>query len=241
MPPYVIDSNSSSGSAPDGNGIQVNNFINHQFVAPTSKSEGESYLPIYSPTNSAKIGEVALSSSTDVDAAVAAAKKALPAWSNLTVKARSALLFKFHALVQKHADELADLIVLENGKNKTEALADVAKGNETVEYACTLPELIPGKTLRVSSEVSCQDRRDALGVVASIVPFNFPFMVPMWTVPIALVCGNTVVLKPSEKVPLTMRRTAELLIEAGLPEGVFNMVQGKADVVNSIIDHPDVK
>ena len=220
--------------------IQVNNFINNKFVKPSIR-EGESYLPVLSPCSLSEIGEVAISSCSDAETAVAAAKKALPGWSALTVKSRAAIMFKFHSLVQKHADELADLIVLENGKNKTEALADVAKGNETVEYACTLPELLPGRSLRVSSEVFCEDRKDPLGVVASIVPFNFPFMVPMWTIPIALVCGNTVVLKPSEKVPLTMRRTAELLVESGLPEGVFNMVQGKVEAVNALIDHPDVK
>lgn len=182
---------------------------------------------------------------------------------------------KFHALVRENAQELAELIVLENGKNITEALADgknccqsmfsferslvkdsfsnvvlwnlfilfytVAKGNETVEYACSLPQLAQGQSLKVSSAVTCVDRRDALGVVASIVPFNFPFMVPMWTVPIALVMGNTVILKPSEKVPLTMNRVADLFVQAGFPEGVFNMVQGTREAVEAIIDHPDVK
>lgn len=150
-------------------------------------------------------------------------------------------MLRFHALIRQHADELADLIVLENGKNKTEALADVAKGNETVEYACSLPQLMQGKIDRVSGEVSCRDRRDALGVVVSIVPFNFPFMVPMWTLPIALVTGNTVVLKPSEKVPLTMCRVMDLMEEAGFPKGVVNMIQGTRDAVEALIDHPLVK
>lgn len=135
-------------------------------------------------------------------------------------------MLKFHSLVQKHSHELAQLIVLENGKNFNEALADVAKGNETVEYSCSLPQLAQGKVLQVSSNVSCSDRRDPLGVVCSIVPFNFPFMVPMWTIPIALVMGNTVILKPSEKVPMTMYRVLELFKEAGLPDGVLNVVQG---------------
>ena len=150
-------------------------------------------------------------------------------------------MLKFHALVQAHAKELAELIVLENGKNIVEAFADVAKGNETVEWACSLPQVAQGNVLRVSSEVTCEDRRTPLGVVASIVPFNFPLMVPMWTVPIALVLGNTVVLKPSEKVPLTMRRVAELFEQAGFPEGVFNMVQGTKVAVEALIDHADVK
>lgn len=177
----------------------------------------------------------------DVNNAVEAARKAFPKWSSLTIKARASYMLKFHALVQAHAKELAELIVLENGKNIVEAFADVAKGNETVEWACSLPQVAQGNVLRVSSEVTCEDRRTPLGVVASIVPFNFPLMVPMWTVPIALVLGNTVVLKPSEKVPLTMRRVAELFEQAGFPEGVFNMVQGTKVAVEALIDHADVK
>lgn len=150
-------------------------------------------------------------------------------------------MLKFHSLVKQNSQELAELIVAENGKNITEALADVAKGNETVEYACSLPQLAQGRQLQVSSAVSCQDRRDPLGVIASIVPFNFPFMVPMWTLPIALVMGNTVVLKPSEKVPLTMWRVMDLLKEAGLPDGVVNVVNGGRECVEALIDHPDVR
>ena len=150
-------------------------------------------------------------------------------------------MLKFHYLIESHKEELAKIIVMENGKNYIEALADVAKGNETVEYACSLPQLAQGKVLEVSRGVMCQDKRAPLGVVACIVPFNFPFMVPMWTVPIALVMGNTVVLKPSEKVPLTMRRVGELMIDAGFPPGVFNMVNGTVKSVNALIDHKDIK
>ena len=191
------------------------------------------------------------------------------------------MMLKLHALIRNNAQELAELIVKENGKNITEALADVAKGNETVEWACSLPQLAQGNIMRVSTGVTCMDRKDPIGVVASIVPFNFPLMVPMvcdimmmschamschvlrcscvvhavhcmiaqsythsffqWTVPIALVMGNVVILKPSEKVPLTMRRVAELFQEAGFPDGVFNMVQGTKEAVEAIIDHLDVK
>mmetsp|Transcript_32148 Transcript_32148/g.47947 ORF Transcript_32148/g.47947 Transcript_32148/m.47947 type:complete len:566 (-) Transcript_32148:144-1841(-) len=216
---------------------EVNNYINGSFVPPIKSS----YLPVINPSTSKEVGSVALSGKDDVSAAVSAASAAFPAWSNLTMKSRVAILLKFHYLIREHATELAKLIVIENGKNMTEALADVAKGNETVEYACSLPQIAQGKTLQVSREVTCMDRRDALGVVASIVPFNFPLMVPMWTVPIALACGNTVVLKPSEKVPLTMMRVAELFKEAGLPDGVFNMVQGTKEVVEALIDHPTVR
>ena len=150
-------------------------------------------------------------------------------------------MLKFHFLIESHKDELAKIIVIENGKNYTEAMADVAKGNETVEYACSLPQLAKGNVLEVSRGVMCQDKRAPLGVVACVVPFNFPFMVPMWTVPIALVMGNTVVLKPSEKVPLTMRRVSELMIDSGFPAGVFNMVNGTVESVNALIDHKDVR
>lgn len=121
------------------------------------------------------------------------------------------------------ADELADIVVKENGKNKMEALASVLKGNETVEYACSLPQLAQGRTLQVSRGITCHETRDPLGVVACVVPFNFPIMVPMWTIPIALTLGNCVILKPSEKVPLTMQRVAELLMQAGVPRGVFQV------------------
>jgi malonate-semialdehyde dehydrogenase (acetylating)/methylmalonate-semialdehyde dehydrogenase len=217
--------------------MNVDNYIGGKFVPPLT---GE-YLPVQNPTDESSIGMVALSTTQDVDLAVAAAEQAFPSWSKLTTKARAAIMLKFHALVREHAQELAELIVLENGKNITEALADVAKGNETVEYACSLPALATGRILRVSSQVNCEDRRVPLGVVASIVPFNFPFMVPMWTFPIALVMGNTFILKPSEKVPLTMHKVADLIEKAGFPPGVFNMVQGTKDAVQAIIAHPAVK
>ena len=125
--------------------------------------------------------------------------------------------------------------------SQDEALADVAKGNETVEYACSLPQLMQGRIDKVSSAVTCQDRRDALGVVVSIVPFNFPFMVPHWTIPLAVVTGNTIVLKPSEKVPLTMYKVMELFEKAGFPKGVINLINGTKDAVTELIDHTLVK
>mmetsp|Transcript_27346 Transcript_27346/g.64969 ORF Transcript_27346/g.64969 Transcript_27346/m.64969 type:complete len:460 (+) Transcript_27346:200-1579(+) len=217
--------------------VTVDNYIDGTVVPPSTPQ----YLPVCNPASSANIGRVALSSSQDVDRAVEAASKAFESWSTRTVKSRAAIMLKFHSLVRQNSHELAELIVAENGKNYTEALADVAKGNETVEYACSLPQLMQGRIDRVSGAVTCQDRRDPLGVVVSIVPFNFPFMVPMWTLPIALVTGNTVVLKPSEKVPLTMFRVIGLLEEAGFPPGVVNMVQGTRTVCEALIDHPAVK
>ena len=215
----------------------VDNYVDGRFVPP----EGGRYLPVLDPSTDSILGRVALSDSSDVSSAVLAAHAAFPSWSGMTVKARAALLLRFHSLIRDRSEELAESIVAENGKNLTEALADVAKGNETVEYACSLPQLMQGRIDRVSSEVSCCDRRDALGVVASIVPFNFPFMVPMWTLPIALVAGNTVVLKPSEKVPMTMSKVVRWMAEAGIPKGVVNLVQGTKEAVDALIDHPLVR
>ena len=145
------------------------------------------------------IGTVAASGASDVDAAVAAAQVAQPRWAAMTSKERAAIMLKWHHLIDENIEELSELLILENGKNKTEAVGDVAKGNETVEWACSMPQLLQGKTLEVSSGVVCSDVRDPLGVVACIVPFNFPAMVPMWMFANALACGNTFVLKPSEK------------------------------------------
>jgi len=234
----------------------ADHYINGAFVPSCADADAAgdaaepTFIDVVNPATLAPIGRVAVATSTHssngnsnavVEDAVSAAHAAFPSWSSLTIKSRASVMLKFHSLVHSHANELADLIVMENGKNKTEALADVAKGNETVEYACSMPQLMAGTIERVSTQVTCHDRRDPLGVVASIVPFNFPFMVPMWTVPVALVAGNTVVLKPSEKVPLTMRRVAQLLEQAGVPKGVFNMVQGTKDAVEGLIDHPLVR
>ncbi len=212
------------------------NFINGQYVHP----EGVHYLPVVSPADGAVIAEVPLSSAKTVDEAVEIGKKAYEEWSAITIKQRAAIMLKFHNLMDVHAQELAELIVKENGKNIVEALADVAKGNETVEWACSLPQLAPGRILEVSKGISCQEIRSPIGVVAAIVPFNFPAMVPMWTIPISLTVGNCVILKPSEKVPNTMQRISELMTEAGIPAGVFQIVHGAVDVVTRMCDHPDI-
>ena len=215
----------------------LTNFINGVFVA----SSGSEAVDVISPSTGELVCRVPLSPPADLDAAVSAAKAAFPGWSvDMTISQRASILSTFQCLVNLHANELADLIVLENGKNKSEALADVAKGNETVNWATYLPELAAGRTLEVSRGVTCQELRSPLGVVGAVVPFNFPLMVPMWTIPISLVSGNCVVLKPSEKVPSTMQRVAELLIEAGVPPGVFSIVHGTAPIVMAMCDHPDI-
>ncbi|KAJ1425025.1 putative methylmalonate semialdehyde dehydrogenase [Ochromonadaceae sp. CCMP2298] len=212
------------------------NFIGGEFVQGSATGS----VAVVSPSTGETIALVPLSTAKDVADAVVVAKAAFEGWSGLTIKARAAIMFRFHSLVETHAQELAEIIVRENGKNITEALADVAKGNETVEWATSLPNLAVGKRLEVSRGVMCVETREPLGVVAAIVPFNFPAMVPMWTVPISLTMGNCVILKPSEKVPLTMQRMVELMVVAGIPPGVFQIVHGAAEVVTAMCDHPDI-
>lgn len=217
-------------------GGDADNYIGGVFVPPAAGA----YLDVDAPATGEVIGRVALSDAADVDAAVAAAKAAFPEWSGRTVKSRAAVLMRFHALVKKHRVELAEIIVREHGKNLAEALGDVDKGNETVEYACSLPQLVQGRVLDVSGGIQCRDTRRPVGIVTFTAPFNFPVMCPLWTLPIAIGVGNCFVLKPSEKVPYSARRMAQLLAEAGVPDGVVNIVNGQAPAVTALVDHPDV-
>ncbi|TPX70262.1 hypothetical protein CcCBS67573_g06610 [Chytriomyces confervae] len=226
----------------------IENFVNgaHVTTAEWSKDSTQlhnpdKFIPVLSPYSGETISYCPISKKTDVDLAVSAAQEAFQAWGNRTMKDRAQIMIRFHQLVIKHRDELADLIVLEHGKTKTEALAEIDKGNETVEYAISLPQLTQGKIADVSRGITCQDAKRPLGVVVSIVPFNFPFMVPMWTLPLVIGLGNTLVLKPSEKVPLTMNRVASLIREAGFPAGVVNIVHGAAETAGLLTSHPDVK
>lgn len=197
-------------------------------------------LPVYAPTTGAVIARVPMSRASDVDAAVRAARAALPAWSSTPIKERVQVLFRYRALVEQHIDALSALIVEEHGKVLTEARAEWLKAIELVEYACALPQLATGEILEVSRGVECRSERTPVGVVASIVPFNFPSMVPHWTMPNAIALGNTMLLKPSESVPLSAMRIAALLTEAGLPPGVFNVVHGARETAEAICDHPDI-
>jgi acyl-CoA reductase-like NAD-dependent aldehyde dehydrogenase len=212
------------------------NWIDNMVVKGTGQK-----VSVLNPATGKAIEDIYYASSQQVDQAVKSSHEAFLKWSKRTVKDRVQFLIRYHQLVIKNKDKLADLIVLEHGKTKEEALAEVAKGNETVEFALSLPQLILGSTLEVSRGVTCQNSRKPHGVVVSIVPFNFPFMVPHWTLPIAIVCGNTLIVKPSEKVPLTMKFAMDLLNEAGLPDGVVNLVHGQVDVVNQLCDHKLVK
>jgi len=215
----------------------LSNIVNGELAAPLSKS----YLDVICPSTGEVVAKCPNSNAADVNIAVEGAAAVFDTWSTqYTAKQRAAIMFRFQSLVERNAAELADIICVENGKNVTEALADVAKGNETVEWASSMPQLMNGRILEVSRGITCREQRVPLGVVAAIVPFNFPVMVPMWTIPIALTAGNCVICKPSEKVPSAMNRVAELLTEAGLPKGVFQIVHGAAEVVTSLCDHPKI-
>jgi methylmalonic acid semialdehyde dehydrogenase len=215
----------------------VTNFVNNEHLVRS----GGSWVDITDPATGDVVTQVMDSTAAELAEVVDAAQAAFAAWSGKTMKARAAIMMKLHYLINENAQELAELIVIENGKNIAEALADVAKGNETVEWACSLPQVAQGKMLEVSGGITCRDDRLPLGVVAAVVPCNFPLMVPMWTSPIALVMGNCVILKPSEQVPMTMRRVCDLFVQAGFPKGVFQTVNGTASVVSGLIDNPKIK
>jgi malonate-semialdehyde dehydrogenase (acetylating) / methylmalonate-semialdehyde dehydrogenase len=215
----------------------IQNFINGNFVnASTSKT-----LNVISPLDGNHLSTVPLSSSKDLDDAVQAAKKAFPAWSKTPIKERVQVFFRYKTLLEKHLKELSELCSEENGKTYGESVAEIEKCIELTEFATSLPQLTTGEILEVSRGVECRTEHVALGVVASIVPFNFPSMVPNWTIPNAIALGNCMIMKPSEKVPLSCGRLAELLKEAGLPDGVFNVVHGDVDIVNAICDHPNIE
>ncbi len=198
-------------------------------------------LPVLSPHTGAPIGSVPLSGAADVAEAVEAGDRAAAEWRTVPIKERTQTMFRFRELLLRDADALAQLAALEAGKTVAEAKAGVLKGVEVTEYALSLQNLDAGGFLEVSRGVTCEVRREPLGVVVGITPFNFPAMVPMWLYPIAVTLGNAFVLKPSEKAPLTACRMGELMLEAGFPAGVFSVVHGQRESVEALIDHPLVR
>jgi len=216
----------------------VQNYVNGKFVA---SSPDLRYLDVISPIDGVLLSKVPMSTASDLDVAVKAAKSAFPAWSKTPIKERVQVFFRYKYLLEKHSRELAELVQEENGKTYAEALAEIEKSIELTEFATSLPQLITGEVLEVSKGVECRTEHVPLGVVASIVPFNFPSMVPNWTLPNAIALGNCMILKPSEKVPLSSGRLAELLKEAGLPDGVLNIVHGDVEIVEAICDHPGIE
>ncbi|MEU8144473.1 CoA-acylating methylmalonate-semialdehyde dehydrogenase [Nonomuraea sp. NPDC048901] len=215
----------------------VKHWINGALTDGDSRTQ-----EIFDPSTGEVSGHVALASAADVDAAVAAAVAAFPAWRDASLTKRAQVLFRFRELMYAHRDELAALISAEHGKVHSDALGEVARGLEVVEFACGIPHLLKGGFSEgVSTRVDSYSLRQPLGVVAGITPFNFPAMVPMWMYPIAIACGNAFVLKPSEKDPSASLLMARLWQEAGLPDGVFNVVQGDKVAVDRLLEHPDVR
>lgn len=217
---------------------QLKNYIGGEWVDSHSSQTQE----VENPATGEVIAKVPVSTKEDVHLAVQAAAEAFGNWSETPVPKRARILFKYQQLLVDHSEELAELVTIENGKSLTEALGEVQRGIECVEFAAGAPSLMMGKQLTdIATNLESGMYRYPLGVVAGITPFNFPMMVPCWMFPIAITCGNTFVLKPSERTPLLAQRLAELLNEAGLPKGVLNIVNGAHDVVNGLLEHKDIK
>ena len=215
----------------------VKNFIGGKWVeAKTDRTE-----PVYNPATGEIIAQVPISTKEELDEAVRIAAETFITWKEEPVPKRARILFKYQQLLVEHWDELAKLITIENGKNFTEAHGEVLRGIECVEFAAGAPSLMMGEQLpSIAQGLESGVYRYPIGVIGGITPFNFPMMVPTWMFPMAIVTGNTFVLKPSERTPLLANRLAELMVEAGLPEGVLNVVHGAHDVVNGLLDHEDV-
>jgi malonate-semialdehyde dehydrogenase (acetylating) / methylmalonate-semialdehyde dehydrogenase len=218
--------------------IEVGHFINGRAVPSTSGRR----QPVYNPATGAVARQVALGSVDEVNAAVASAKAAFPGWADTPPIRRARVLNNFLQLLNQHRDTLAAMLTAEHGKVFTDAQGEVTRGIDIVEFACGIPQLLKGDfTDQVSTGIDNWTLRQPLGVVAGITPFNFPCMVPMWMFPVALACGNSFILKPSERDPSCSLFMAELLKQAGLPDGVFNVVQGDKVAVDALLTHPDVK
>ncbi|MCM3668660.1 CoA-acylating methylmalonate-semialdehyde dehydrogenase [Mesobacillus maritimus] len=215
----------------------LKNFVNGQWV----ESKTEKYDIVPNPATGEELARVPISTREDLDEAVQVAKEAFKTWSKTPVPRRARILFKYQQLLVENWDELATLITKENGKSFKEAYGEVQRGIECVEFAAGAPSLMMGKQLPdIATGIESGMYRYPVGVVGGITPFNFPMMVPCWMFPLAIACGNTFVLKPSERTPILANRLAELFKEAGLPDGVFNIVHGAHDIVNGLLDHEDV-
>ena len=216
---------------------RVKNYYNGELVDSTSAGD----LDVVSPLDGNLLSTVPMSTADELNAAVASAKKAADSWGKTPIKERVQVFFRYRNLLEKNLDELTSLVSEENGKTYDEARAEVEKSIELTEFACSMPQLVSGEILEVSRGVECRTEHFPVGVVASIAPFNFPLMVPNWTMPNALVLGNTMIMKPSELVPLSVGRMADMLKESGLPDGVFNVINGGKEIVEGICSHPDIE
>ncbi len=216
---------------------RVNHWINGATVVGASGRSG----PVYNPATGQVARQVDFASVEEVDAAVAAASAAFPAWRATSISRRTEIMFRIRNLVEQHREEIAAHLTREHGKVRTDALGEVARGLENVEFATGIPHLLKGGfSEQVSTGIDVYQIRQPLGVVAGITPFNFPAMVPLWMFANAIACGNTFILKPSEKDPSASVYLAELLTEAGVPDGVFNVVHGDKVAVDRILEHPDI-
>lgn len=216
---------------------ETKNYVGGKFLS----TAGKRTMEVITPLTGDVISNVILSGKEELDQAVAAAKAAFPGWSSTPIKERVQVFFRYKTLLERELKNLAALVREENGKTLDEAIAEVEKSIELTEFACSMPQLVSGELLEVSKGVECRIEHKPLGVVASIAPFNFPHMVPHWTIPNALALGNCMILKPSELVPVSSQRIAEMLKEAGLPDGVFNIVNGDREIVEAMCDHPEIQ
>ncbi len=219
-------------------GTQCKLLVGGEWIASTATE----YQEVFNPSTGEVIAKTPMGGKADMDKAVQAAQKAFLEWKEVPVVERARVMFKFKALLEEHYDEIARCVTREHGKTFAEARASLQRGIEVVEFACGIPSLMMGESMEnIARNVDCETIRHPIGVCAGISPFNFPAMVPLWMYPIAITCGNSFILKPSEKVPLTAMMIGDLLSKAGLPAGVFNIVHGGKDCVDAIIEHPGIK
>ncbi|PMR70278.1 CoA-acylating methylmalonate-semialdehyde dehydrogenase [Halomonas heilongjiangensis] len=220
----------------------MNNTLHHYVDGERLAGQGNRFHDVYDPATGQVTARLPLADEAEVAQAVAAAKRAFPSWSAMTPLRRARVMSRFKALLDEHADELARIISMEHGKVHSDAMGEVRRGIEVVEFACGGPHLLKGEvTENIGTDIDSLSLRQPLGVVAGITPFNFPAMVSLWMFPVALVCGNTFVLKPSERDPSAALFLAELLERAGLPDGVFNVINGDKEAVDALLAHPDVQ
>src|SRR5881398_3143083 len=220
-----------------GEVARISHWIDGQRVEGESGRSG----PVYNPALGVQTGEVDFASAEEIDRAVQAAKRAFESWRTVSLSRRTELFFRIRKLLDEHREDIAKLLTAEHGKVLSDAKGEVARGLEVVEFCCGMPELLKGGfSEQASTGIDVYSIRQPLGVVAGITPFNFPAMVPMWMWAPALACGNTFVLKPSEKDPSASIYAAKLLKEAGVPDGVFNVVHGDKVAVDAILEHPEI-
>ena len=216
--------------------------IEHWINGTHEPSSSNRYGDIYNPATGQVIAKLPMGNSGDLDKAVNAAELAFKSWSKTSITRRSQVLFKYKELLESNREELTRLITLEHGKVLSDAAGSLQRGIEVVDFACGIPHLMKGEfSEQVGTGIDCYSTRQPIGVCSGVTPFNFPAMVPMWMFPIAIVCGNTFILKPSEKNPSCSMKLAELMQEAGLPEGVMNVMHGDKEMVDAILDHPTIK